>query len=645
MLEAPMRRFPLRLKIAAFAAGLILLATVLVALFTVILPWRAKLKAQERLASQLVKTALPLGIDLRADGAYFDPARVHALVANSSRVQGVEIVYALIWDDKGNLDSAASSVNTKLLQKASEPLAQLYLRDPARALQILAIGHRQSGIRRLPIKLAAEGGGHSIIGRLDLGLSTMAIDSELRRSLIRDAFVLVGTLFFAVLSALSIARRIAQPLTDLSAAMGRVREGDFEITAAPSTRTNDEIGDLARSFDEMAQGLKERERLRGTLGRYVSGDVAERILSEDDDLSLRGEVARVDGDRRRGEPGPAARVAGARGRGAGVAAGLREGGHGSGGLPAGSGEAEGQVQAGPPLGDPAGQGGRDGGRVRRAAAALLIAALVACDDDKAVPDELTIVVQADRREVEQQEKALREREDSLAKDKAQLDQRIADLAKGLKAAADAEQRRRLEEELRQSQVLEGQLGVRVSALQAQKIEVEAKKRSVDADLQRAAQAALDVRAAAVAAREAKMAEREAQLAGHERDLAQRAKDVALREKAVAAFERQGPPPEYRDRKQVPKAPLVEEKHKKLLADLDARGILISDLPPEDQPLNAEIFAARRQRDFARAMDLLNDLTKAMAKLRVDQRFVEAKISRLQGARGTAKLSDTQRGEI
>ena len=89
------------------------------------------------------------------------------------------------------------------------------------------------------------------------------------------------------------ARRIAQPLTDLSAAMGRVREGDFEITAAPSTRTNNEIGDLARSFDEMTLGLKERERLRGTLGRYVSGDVAERILSETDDLSLRGEVRHV----------------------------------------------------------------------------------------------------------------------------------------------------------------------------------------------------------------------------------------------------------------------------------------------------------------------------------------------------------------
>jgi class 3 adenylate cyclase len=291
-----MRRFPLRLKIAGFAAGLILLATGLVALFTVILPWRAKLKAQERIASSLVKTALPLGIDLRADGAHFDPSRVHALVANYSGVQGVEIVYALLWDDKEHLDSAASSVNVKLLQKVSEPLAQLYLRDPARALQLLAVGRRQPGIRLLTIKLAADStsdNGHSVIGRLDLGLSTLAIDTELRRTLIRDAFVLAGTLFLAVASALWVARRIAQPLTDLSAAMGRVREGDFEITAAPSTRTNDEIGDLAHSFDEMLKGLKERERLRGTLGRYVSGDVAERILSETDDLSLRGEVRHV----------------------------------------------------------------------------------------------------------------------------------------------------------------------------------------------------------------------------------------------------------------------------------------------------------------------------------------------------------------
>lgn len=279
--------------------------------------------------------------------------------------------------------------------------------------------------------------------------------------------------------------------------------------------------------------------------------------------------------------------------------------------------------------------------------------LAACDDAReAAPEELTIVVQGDRRELERQESTLHEREESLQRDKAQLDSRIAELARGLKAAADAEQRRRIEEELRRQQDLEGQINVRANVIQAQKTEVEAKKQAIDADVQKAAQAALVARQASVATREAKLAERETQLAqmlkeldARSKDLAVREKDVALREKAVSAFERQGPPPEYRDPKTVPKAAVVEKKQKDLLADLDKRGILISDLPPEVQPFNADIFAARRQGDFPRAWDLLGQLNKVVAKLKVDQRFVEAKMVRLQGARGTARLSDTQRSEV
>src|SRR2546430_1272310 len=129
-----MRRFSLRLKIAGFAGVLVVLATGLVALFTVILPWRAKLAQQDRIASALVKTVLPMGIDMRADGAHIDPNRVRDLVENSSRIEGVQIVYALLWDDKGHLDPDASSVNAQLLQRISEPLAQLYLRERTKAL-------------------------------------------------------------------------------------------------------------------------------------------------------------------------------------------------------------------------------------------------------------------------------------------------------------------------------------------------------------------------------------------------------------------------------------------------------------------------------------------------------------------------------
>jgi hypothetical protein len=278
------------------------------------------------------------------------------------------------------------------------------------------------------------------------------------------------------------------------------------------------------------------------------------------------------------------------------------------------------------------------------AAFAALALLAACDEEaRTAPEELTIVVQGDRRELEQQDKLLRERQEALEKEKTALEQRISDLADGLKAAADAEQRRRIQEELRRQQALEGQMSVRANALQAQKSEVEAKKQLFDSGMQRAEHAALAAREGSLAAREAKLSERETLLAAAERELAVREKDLAAREKTLPAAAH----PEERERSSriVPKAAALEGKHKKLLEDIESRGILISDLPSDEQPLNAEIFSARRQGDLARAWDLVGALTKAVARLKVDQRFVEQKMLRLQGARGAARLSEQQRGEV
>jgi len=100
-------------------------------------------------------------------------------------------------------------------------------------------------------------------------------------------------LLLGVIGAIYIGDRLAAPLGVLSSAMGRLEQGDFDTELAEPADAQDEIGDLARSFNSMLHGLQERERLRGTLGRYVSGDVAERILSESDDLALQGELRQV----------------------------------------------------------------------------------------------------------------------------------------------------------------------------------------------------------------------------------------------------------------------------------------------------------------------------------------------------------------
>src|SRR5205814_4028666 len=138
---------------------------------------------------------------------------------------------------------------------------------------------------------------------------------------------------------------------------------------------------------------------------------------------------RVHGDRRRGEPRAAARIAGAGGASADFRGDLRKGGRRDVAGATRAGAAQGQGPAGSAVGSEGAQG-RDGGCVRKWILAGVLCA-AACDDAReAAPDELTIVVQADRREIEQQEKSLHEREETLQKDKSQLDARISELARG-----------------------------------------------------------------------------------------------------------------------------------------------------------------------------------------------------------------------
>jgi class 3 adenylate cyclase len=74
------------------------------------------------------------------------------------------------------------------------------------------------------------------------------------------------------------AKSILRPLHDLEQAVERVREGDFDV-AVPVT-TGDELGELAASFNQMVEGLVERDRIREAFGTYLDREVADYILSE-----------------------------------------------------------------------------------------------------------------------------------------------------------------------------------------------------------------------------------------------------------------------------------------------------------------------------------------------------------------------------
>ncbi len=109
------------------------------------------------------------------------------------------------------------------------------------------------------------------------GLMLVMDPEEVIRSLFHlTAFLLIAQFAVAVILSLLVASSIIDPVKSMEAAMIRVRKGDLNTSA--KVAANDELGVLADSFDRMIEGLRDRERIKETFGRFVSPEIARAIL-------------------------------------------------------------------------------------------------------------------------------------------------------------------------------------------------------------------------------------------------------------------------------------------------------------------------------------------------------------------------------
>jgi adenylate cyclase len=87
----------------------------------------------------------------------------------------------------------------------------------------------------------------------------------------------VVALLLALLICISLARGITSPVQRLVSGMREVLKGNLRYRSRIDRQ--DEMGFLARSFNEMVGGLEEREHIKDTFGRFVSRDVSEAVLA------------------------------------------------------------------------------------------------------------------------------------------------------------------------------------------------------------------------------------------------------------------------------------------------------------------------------------------------------------------------------
>ena len=118
--------------------------------------------------------------------------------------------------------------------------------------------------------------------RLTIGKAYLVISQKNILQSIRSAkaYILVITLIIIVIGILlSVIFGIyfSRPIRKLQESTKALGTGDFDQRV--QIKRNDEIGDLGSAFNEMAEGLSEREKIRETFGKYVTPEIRDEILS------------------------------------------------------------------------------------------------------------------------------------------------------------------------------------------------------------------------------------------------------------------------------------------------------------------------------------------------------------------------------
>ncbi len=113
----------------------------------------------------------------------------------------------------------------------------------------------------------------------------MTLPSLVQR--LEDTLIVESAIFMgiAIVLSLLVLRHVRRPVAEIIRVMAHVKQGDFSQTAG--VYTNDEIGFAGEMLNSMNRGLRERELIKDTFGKYVDRRIRDEILSGR--VSLNGE--------------------------------------------------------------------------------------------------------------------------------------------------------------------------------------------------------------------------------------------------------------------------------------------------------------------------------------------------------------------
>ena len=132
----------------------------------------------------------------------------------------------------------------------------------------------------------------AVVAILMLNKFANPVATAVRQKTIRVGGLSVGIFIVGLALFGLISGRMLRPLKDLTAVASEVADGNLAVTP-PTPRGNDEIGRLTVTFSSMLEGLRQRDFIRDTFGRYLTKEVVEKLLDSPDGLKMGGEAREI----------------------------------------------------------------------------------------------------------------------------------------------------------------------------------------------------------------------------------------------------------------------------------------------------------------------------------------------------------------
>jgi len=182
------------------------------------------------------------------------------------------ILYAMVFDEKGEVISHSDTA--KIGEKA-EGIA---------GKQIIV--KREENLYRVSVPIIV---GDKFAGGVRIGFSQESISTALVEMRNKIILITIGVLEFCIFVTVIVVTFMVSPINVLVDIARKIGKGDLEQKV--EMKRKDELGELGNTFNEMIKGLKDRDFIKDTFGRYVSKQVAEAILNGR--LELGGERKRA----------------------------------------------------------------------------------------------------------------------------------------------------------------------------------------------------------------------------------------------------------------------------------------------------------------------------------------------------------------